>query len=183
MSNCCVNSVPQADSSFQTFAAPVADWTARLTAGLTRSMRARNQTLGHLEEEILQQTRGLERKLLEEAAQKKADQSPPVCPVCGHKLTRQTRDQERTYQTRFGPVTIRRLRGWCRRCRAWRFPADRALGPRSFVLKCSWVNEGEALAGMGMEAFADFWQGTVGEVIGQHGQQRVADQGEVGQEV
>jgi transposase len=54
---------------------------------------------------------------------------------------------------------------------------------RSFVLKCSWVNEGEALAGMGMEAFADFWQGTVGEVIGQHGQQRVADQGEVGQEV
>jgi transposase len=83
-------------------------------AGLTRSMRARNQTLGHTEEEILQQTRGLERKLLEEAAQKKADQSPPVCPVCGHPLTRQTRDQERTCQTRFGPVTIRRLRGWCR---------------------------------------------------------------------
>ena len=82
----------------------------------------------HLEEEILQQTRGLERKLLEEAAQKKAEQSPPVCLVCGHKLTRQTRDHERTYQTRFGPVTIRRLRGWCRRCRAWRFPADHALG-------------------------------------------------------
>ena len=34
----------------------------------------------------------------------------------------------RTYQTRFGPVTMRRLRGWCRRCRAWRFPADQALG-------------------------------------------------------
>jgi hypothetical protein len=47
-------------------------------------------------EEILQQTRGLERKLLEEAAQNKADQSPPAGPVCGHKLTRQTRDQERT---------------------------------------------------------------------------------------
>jgi hypothetical protein len=47
-------------------------------------------------EEVLQQTRGLERKLLEEAAQKKAGQRPPVCPVCGHKLTRQTRDQERT---------------------------------------------------------------------------------------
>jgi hypothetical protein len=81
-------------------------------------VRASDQTLGHLEEEILQQTHGLERKLLEEAAQKKADQSPPVCPVCGHKLTRQTRDHARTYQTRFGPVTIRRLRGWCRRCRA-----------------------------------------------------------------
>ena len=128
MSNCCLNSVPQSDSRFETFAAPVADWAARLTAGLTRSVRVRGQTLGHMEEEILQQTRGLERKLLEEAAQKKADQSPPVCPVCGHPLTRQTRDQERTYQTRFGPVTIRRLRGWCRHCRAWRFPADHALG-------------------------------------------------------
>jgi hypothetical protein len=29
------------------------------------------------------------------------------------------------------------------------------------------VNEGEALEGMGMKASANFWQGTVGEVIGQ----------------
>jgi hypothetical protein len=128
MSHCCLNSVPQSDSSFETFTDPGADGMARLTAGLARSVRASDQTLGHLEEQILRQTQGLERKLLEEAAQKKADQSPPVCPVCGHKLTRQTRDHERTYQTRFGPVTIRRLRGWCRRCRAWRFPADQALG-------------------------------------------------------
>jgi len=83
MSNCCLKSVPQSDSSFETFAAPVADWAARLTAGLTRSVRVRGQTPGHLEAEILQQTRGLERNLLKEAAQQKADQSPPVCPVCG----------------------------------------------------------------------------------------------------
>lgn len=128
MSNCCLKSVPQSDSSFEAFAGPVSDWAARLTAGLMRSVRASDQTMGDLEEQILRQTQGLERKLLEEASQKKADQSPPVCPVCGHKLTRQTRDHQRTYQTRFGPVTIRRLRGWCRRCRAWRFPADYALG-------------------------------------------------------
>jgi hypothetical protein len=128
MKNCCVESVPQSDSSFETLAGPVADWTARLTAGLTLSVQASDQTLGHLEEEILHQTRGLERKLLEEAAQKKADQTPPCCPVCGHPLTRRTHAHERTYQTRFGPVTIRRRRGWCRRCQAWRFPADHALG-------------------------------------------------------
>jgi hypothetical protein len=128
MKACCWASVPQSDSSFETFARPVADWTARLTAGLTRSVQASDQTLGHMEEEILRQTRGLECKLLEEAAQKKADQTPPVCPVCGRKLTRRTHDHPRTYQTRFGPVTIRRLRGWCQRCRAWRFPADHALG-------------------------------------------------------
>ena len=128
MKDCCVASVPQSDSSFETFAGSVTDWTARLTAGLIRSVQASDQSLGHLEEEIFRQTRGLECTLLEAAAQKKADQTLPVCPVCGHPLTRRTHDHERTYQTRFGLVTIRRLRGWCRRCRAWRFPADHALG-------------------------------------------------------
>ena len=128
MSNCCVKSVPQSDSSFETFAGPVANWQARLTAGLSRSVRASGENLGHLEEQILHQTRGLERKLLEEAAQKKADQCPPNCPVCGHKLSRCTSGQERTFQSRFGLVRVKRLRGWCRRCQAWRFPADEALG-------------------------------------------------------
>jgi len=128
MRSCCGPAVPHLDSSCETFAGPVADWVVRLTAGLTRSVQASDQTLGHLEEEILHQTRELERRLLEEAAQRKAEQTPPRCPVCGCALTRRTPDRERTYQTRFGPVTIRRLRGWCRRCRAWCFPADHALG-------------------------------------------------------
>lgn len=127
MSNCCVPSVPP-DSSYETFGQPVLDWMARLTAGLNRSIPNTNQTMGDLERQIVQQTQGLERKLLEEAAQKKADQSPPLCPVCGHKLSRLSQGHERTYQTRFGPVTIRRSRGWCKRCKAWRFPADHALG-------------------------------------------------------
>jgi len=101
---------------------------ARLSAGLNRSIPNISQTMGDLERQILQQTQGLERKLLEEASQKKADQSPPACPVCGHKLSRLSHGHERTYQTRFGPVTIRRSRGWCKRCKAWRFPADHALG-------------------------------------------------------
>jgi hypothetical protein len=128
MNNCCEKAVPHSDSSYETFAEPVADWQARLTAGLNQSVQASDQTLGHLEEEILQQTRGLERQLLEEAAQKKADQTPPVCPVCGHKLSRCTRDHARTFHTRFGPVTVKRLRGWCRRCQQWRYPADQAMG-------------------------------------------------------
>ena len=111
MKNCCVKSVPQTDSSIETFARPVADWQARLTAGLTRSLQAADQNLGHLEEEILHSTRELERRLLEAVAQKKADQSPPVCPVCGHPLSRCTRDHPRTFQSRFGLVTVKRLRG------------------------------------------------------------------------
>jgi len=128
VNNCCVKSVPQSDSSYETFAGPVADWQARLTAGLNQSVQASDQTLGHLEEQILRQTQGLERRLLEEAAQKKADQTPPVCPVCGHQLSRRTHDHARTFHTRFGPVTVKRLRGWCRRCKQWRYPADPAMG-------------------------------------------------------
>ncbi|MEI6077748.1 MAG: ISKra4 family transposase [Verrucomicrobiota bacterium] len=128
MSNCCVETVPHHASGYETFARSVADWQARLTAGLTRSIQASDETLGHMEEAILKQTQGLERKLLQITAQQKADQSPPNCPVCGCALSRRTRDHERTFHSRFGPVTVKRLRGWCRRCRAWRFPADSALG-------------------------------------------------------
>lgn len=127
MNNCCVQSVPP-DSSYEMLGRPVMDWMARLTAGLNRTIQNTRQTMGDLEREILQQTQGLERKLLEEASQKKAEQAPPVCPVCGHKLSRLSHGHERTYQTRFGLVTIRRSRGWCQRCKAWRFPADYALG-------------------------------------------------------
>ncbi len=150
MNNCCLKSVPHSDSSFATFAAPASDWAARLTAGLTHSIEASDQTMGDMEEEILRQTQGLERQLLEEASQKKADQSPPVCPVCGHKLSRQTRGHQRTYQTRFGPVTIRRLRGWCQRCRAWRFPADQALGLSETGSASPGVQEMAALMGSKM---------------------------------
>jgi hypothetical protein len=125
--NCCGKSVPH-HGSFEAFGREAIAWQERLQAGLGRSIQASDQTLGHLEEEILRQTRGLERSLLEEAAQKKADQAPPLCPVCKSKLSRVTHGHERSYETRFGTVTIRRLRGWCRRCKCWRFPADHLLG-------------------------------------------------------
>lgn len=128
MNHCCLKTVPQSDSSYETLAGPVADWQARLTASLNQSVQACNEHLGHLEEHMLRQTRGLERQLLAEATQKKADQTPPVCPVCGHPLSQRTRDHERTFQSCFGVVRFKRLRGWCRRCQAWRYPADQALG-------------------------------------------------------
>src|SRR5437773_6551655 len=125
--NCCGTSVPH-PGSFKALPKAVTAWQQRLQAGLGRSIQASDQTMGHLEEEILQTTRDLERTVLEAAAQKKADQAPPVCPVCGGKLSRVTHGHARTYQTRFGEVTIRRARGWCRRCKQWCFPADHGLG-------------------------------------------------------
>ena len=37
-------------------------------------------------------------------------------------------DQARTFGTRFGSITVKRTRGYCKRCRKWRVPADTALG-------------------------------------------------------
>jgi hypothetical protein len=108
--SCCATSVPH-HGSFEVFPEAVAAWQERLQAGLSRSIAASDQTMGHLEEEILHKTFELERTLLQEAAQKKADAAPPVCPVCGNKLSRVTPGHERSYQSRFGIVTIRRARG------------------------------------------------------------------------
>lgn len=89
---------------------------------------ASDQNLGHLEVQVQEQAQELLRQATEKAAQQKAEHTPPVCPVCQHPLTRLTHEHARTFQTRFGPVTVRRTRGYCRRCRKWRFPADPALG-------------------------------------------------------
>ncbi len=103
------------------------NWTQRMETTLQATVGAADQGLGHLEEQLVVGTLELQRQTLERAAQLKADATPPHCPVCGQKLTRKERGHPRTVQTRFGPVTIRRTRGWCARCRQWRFPADVAL--------------------------------------------------------
>ncbi len=121
-------------------------WTARLQAGLSASVQASNQNLGHLEELVLQQTREVSRRVLEEAAQAKADATPPRCPGCGGPLRRATGGHARTFESRFGPVVIRRMRGWCRRCHKWRFPADTALGLEDTAGYSPSVQEMAALA-------------------------------------
>src|ERR1051325_436648 len=127
--NCCVPAAPHTHGSFfEVPAKAMNGWQERLQAGLGRVINAEDQTMGHLEEEVLGKTKELQRAVLEEASQKKADLSPPVCPVCKKELSRVTPGHARSYQTRFGELTIRRARGWCRKCKCWRFPADHVLG-------------------------------------------------------
>lgn len=149
MCNCCVQTVPP-DSSYKAFGDPVKHWEARLTAGLNRSIYASDHNLGHIEEEIAQKTRELEREVAQEVAQKKADRCPPHCPVCGTKLRRLTQGHERTIETRFGPVKLKRSRGWCPRCKMWCFPADHALGIAETGSASPAVQEMTALLGSKM---------------------------------
>ena len=91
-------------------------------------VRASGQNLGHFETQAAQAAQELLRQATESAAQQKADATPPRCPCCAQALTRLSTDHSRTFDTRFGPITVRRTRGYCRHCRKWRVPADTALG-------------------------------------------------------
>lgn len=101
----------------------------RHVAGCIRAAAAGDdRSMGSMEEQILQQTRQIQRRLLEEASQIACDGTPPRCPRCQGALSRVTRGHERTIESRFGPIVIRRSYGYCARCEQWFFPADFALG-------------------------------------------------------
>jgi len=111
---------------------PLAVLAARAGCALEHSIQrctlASDQNLGHLEMQAAQDVQDLLRAALERGAQAKADATPPLCPVCQQKLTRLSAGQPRTFETRYGTITVQRTRGYCKRCRKWRVPADTALG-------------------------------------------------------
>jgi hypothetical protein len=99
-----------------------------LDEGIHVFLSAAEQNLGDLEMQIERESRELLRLAAEKGAQKKADATPPVCPACGKALGRVTHDHARSFECKFGSLTIKRSRGYCQRCRKWRFAADTALG-------------------------------------------------------
>jgi hypothetical protein len=105
---------------------------ARLAESLEQEIRqfiaSEEQNLGDMEMELERQSRELLRQAAEKAAQKKADLTPPRCPVCKGALSQVSHDHQRSFECRFGTITLRRQRGYCRKCRKWRFPADAVLG-------------------------------------------------------
>ncbi len=111
---------------------PLAVLAARAACALEHSIQrlvlAGDQNLGHLEIQAAQDVQALLRQTIQRGAQAKADATPPVCPVCGQTLSRLSEGHSRTFDTRFGSITVRRTRGYCKRCRQWRVPADAALG-------------------------------------------------------
>src|SRR5882724_604851 len=121
----CVNHLPEPMESLAVQAARLAD---TLEQDVREFLMVGNQTLGDIEVQIEQQSRELLRGAAEKAAQKKADVTPPVCPVCHQALSRLTGDHRRSFECRFGTIGIGRSRGYCKRCRKWRFAADAALG-------------------------------------------------------
>jgi hypothetical protein len=100
-------------------------------AQINRDFQAsEEQSLGHLEELLKKPLGDFVAEAARVAAQEKADQTPLKCPVCGRKLTRR-RKTERTVQTLFGEIKLKRAQGWCAKCKEWFCPGDQALGVQS----------------------------------------------------
>jgi hypothetical protein len=113
-------------------AEPLAVLAARAAGALEKSIQrlvlASDQNLGHLERRAAHDVQELLRQTVGRGAQAKADATPPRCPVCGQALSRLAPGHPRTFDTRFGAITVQRTRGYCKRCHKWRVPADAALG-------------------------------------------------------
>ena len=77
-----------------------------LEGALTSFLAADQQNLGHFETQAAHDVQELLRAATERAAQAKADATPPHCPVCGRPLSQASRGHARTFQTRFGDITM-----------------------------------------------------------------------------
>jgi hypothetical protein len=127
---CCEREKNQREHSVvaETLTVKAARLADNLEQGVRDFLASGDQNLGDIEVQIEQQSRELLRAAAEKAAQKKADATPPVCPVCQQPLSQNTGEHRRGFECKFGTITIRRSRGYCKRCGKWRFPADAALG-------------------------------------------------------
>src|SRR5271156_1541694 len=101
----CVKHHSESSESLAVIAAGLAD---RLEQDVRDFLVASDQNLGDIEVQIEQQSRELLRLAAEKAAQKKADLTPPVCPVCRQALSRLTGEHRRSFECKFGTITIGR---------------------------------------------------------------------------
>jgi exonuclease VII large subunit len=106
----------------------LACWRQDLDARLARLQQHPEQGLGFIEEHVRQCTLELQRHIVPQAMQAKADAVDEHCPGCQTALIEKKRRVPKTIQSYCGAVQLYRTHGWCKTCEAWVFPADTALG-------------------------------------------------------
>lgn len=125
---CCSETIRNRSAAAESLGVKAARLADALEDDVRAFVRASDENLGDIELQIEQQSRELLRVATEKAAQKKADVTPPVCPVCQKPLSQVSHGHQRSFECKFGTITVGRSRGYCKRCRKWRFPADTVLG-------------------------------------------------------
>ena len=77
-----------------------------LEESIQRLILASDQNLGHLERQVAADVQELLWQSIERGAQAKADAAAPHCPVCGQALSRLSHGHARTFETRFGSISV-----------------------------------------------------------------------------
>lgn len=125
---CCSQTVKNHSAAAESLGVKAARLADTLEDDVRAFVRASDENLGDIELQIEQQSRELMRAATEKAAQRKADVTPPVCPVCQKPLSQVSSGHQRSFECKFGTIRVGRSRGYCKRCRKWRFAADSVLG-------------------------------------------------------
>jgi hypothetical protein len=84
--------------------------------------------MGALEKLIEESVKELARPILRYGAQLVSDQQEMRCPDCGSELLVEEHERERTVNTVFGEIEIKRSYGLCKHCKKRIYPADHTLG-------------------------------------------------------
>jgi hypothetical protein len=84
--------------------------------------------MGALEKLIEESVKELARPILRYGAQLVSDQQEMRCPDCGLELLVEEHERERTVNTVFGEIEIKRSYGLCKHCKKRIYPADHTLG-------------------------------------------------------
>ena len=102
-------------------------WLDMLRANV-ESATMNGSDMGALEKLIEQSIKELARPILRYGAQLVADQQEMRCPHCESELLVEEHARERTVNTVFGDIEIKRSYGRCKRCNKRLYPADHTLG-------------------------------------------------------
>ena len=134
-----------AQAQDQLLAHDLARWRADLQARLQRVQQHPEQNLGFIEEHIRQASLQLQRLLVRQAMQAKADAVAEACPDCQSPLCEKKRRVPKSVDAYCGKVKLLRTHGWCPQCKHWVFPADHTLGLRADSTASPLVQEMSAL--------------------------------------
>jgi hypothetical protein len=105
----------------------VAQADERWRAALDNEGAEAEKDMGAMERNLLRDGREMQRVALAKKLQKKANDTPPRCPVCGAPL-KAVQWRLRKVLSRFGEVSFERAYGQCPECKRPFAPADHALG-------------------------------------------------------
>lgn len=120
-------------------------WGQDLQARLEQVQQHPEQNLGFIEEHIRQSALDLQRLLVQQAMQAKANAVEDNCPDCKTPLRDKKSAVPKNVDAYCGKVRLLRTHGWCPKCEKWHFPADRVLGLREDSSASPMVQEMSAL--------------------------------------